>query len=224
MGEREATMITVHVLRMERDLSPTEYCGLMGTVSSKKQKQVERFLRYEGAQQTLLGEVLIRKMLKDRFGLSNSAIVFETNTFGKPFLRSHPACHFNISHAKNYVVGAVGCSPVGIDVEAIGQMNGGVTDRFFTSQEKQYLFDHPNSERPSAFCRIWTRKEAYIKREGGGLSIPLNSVNVLDAMDDTHFHLIFENKEAVCHVCSCEAMPPTVKRHTVDGFFAAEMR
>ena len=211
-------MIAVYALRIDRNLSPKEFYRLMNMISSDKRERMERFRCFEDAQRTLLGDVLIRVALKDRFGLPNGAIVFETNAFGKPYLASNPEYHFNISHAKNYVVGAVGCSPVGIDVEAIKWADMGLADRFFTLQEKQYILDHPSSRRPIAFFQIWTRKEAYIKRKGRGLHIPLNSFDVLSPIENTWFHLIFENDEALCHICSCESMSPTISHHTVDGF------
>lgn len=217
-------MIVVYALRMDRNLSPEEYRGLLQVVSAGKREQIERYLRIEDAQRTLLGDVLIRKALNDTFGLSNSAMVFGTNTFGKPFLMSHPEYHFNVSHSRNYVVGAVSRLPVGIDIEAVGPVNVRIADRFFAQQERQYIFDHPTSERGRAFCQIWTRKEAYIKREGSGFAIPLDSINVLSPVDGTCFHLIFENTEAVCHVCSCESMPPTIQHHTVDNLFEVDVK
>ena len=210
-------MIVVYVLRMDRNLSPEEYRGLMQMASANKREQIERYLRFEDAQRTLLGDMLIRKALNDTFGLSNSTMVFGANTFGKPVLMCHPAYHFNVSHSRNYVVGAVSRLPVGIDVEAVGKVDMGITDRFFAQQEIQYILDRPSSERERAFCQIWTRKEAYIKREGRGFAIPLYSVNVLSQIDGACFHLIFENQEAVCHVCSCESMPPAIQHHTVDN-------
>lgn len=208
-------MIAVYVLRIDRNLSPNEYCDLSEMISYDKREHMKRFARFEDAQRTLLGDVLIRRALKDRCGMSNSAIAFSSSTFGKPFLKSNPEYHFNISHSKKYVVGAISETPVGIDVEEIGKMDMRIADRFFTLQEKQYILGCSNAERPRAFYHIWTRKEAYIKREGRGFQIPLSSINVLTP--DTCFHLIFENREALCHVCSCESISPTIEHLTMDS-------
>lgn len=211
-------MIAVDVLQINRNLLPNEYSRLLEVISADKREQIKQFSRFEDAQRTLLGDVLIRRALKDKCGISNRAIVFGSNIYGKPFLTSNPKYHFNISHSKKYVVGAIGCSPVGIDVETIGSMDISITDRFFTRQEKRYISDFPNTEQLRAFYRIWTRKEAYIKREGRGFQIPLGLIDVLSPIDNTCFHLIFENKEALCHVCSCESISPTIEHHTMNSF------
>ena len=216
-AKSEASMIVVYVIRMGRNLSLEECRRLVQMVSASKREQIKRYVRLEDAQRTLLGDVLIRKALNDTFGLSNGAMVFGANTFGKPVLASHPEYYFNVSHSGNYVVGAVSSLPVGIDVEAIGKVDMRIADRFFAQQEKQYIIDRPSSEQERAFCQVWTKKEAYVKREGRGFAIPLNSVNVLSQIDGTCFHLIFENREAICYVCSYESMPPTIQHYTVDN-------
>ncbi|HWR19660.1 MAG TPA: 4'-phosphopantetheinyl transferase superfamily protein [Clostridia bacterium] len=212
-------MITVYVLRTDRDLSQNEYCYLSEMVSSDKHKQLRKFSRYEDAQRTLLGDVLLRCALKERYGMLNSEIVFRTNEFGKPYLQNCPDNHINISHSKKYVACAVSLSPVGIDVEEIGNMDINTVNRFFTEEEKQYILGFPKQVQSSAFYHIWTRKEAYIKREGKGLQTPLSTINVLGPIDNTYFHLIFKNYEAICNVCSCESILPTISYPTLDSLF-----
>lgn len=215
----EGYMITVYVLRTDRDLSQNEYCYLSEMVSSDKREQLGKFSRYEDAQRTLLGDVLLRCALKERYGMLNSEIVFRANEFSKPYLQNCPDIHFNISHSKKYVACAASLSPVGIDVEAIGKMDMRIADRFFTQQEKQYIVGYSNEEQQRAFYHIWTRKEAYIKREGKGLQTPLSTINVLEPINNIYFHLIFENYEAICNVCSCESISPTISYPTLDSLF-----
>jgi 4'-phosphopantetheinyl transferase len=67
-----------------------------------------------------------------------------------------------------------------VDVEQIRQNfdHEAIASRFFSRQEQQQLAALPAAERYRGFFRCWTRKEAYIKAEGSGLSLPLHQFDV----------------------------------------------
>jgi 4'-phosphopantetheinyl transferase len=69
---------------------------------------------------------------------------------------------------------------IGVDVEHVrpSLTNDQLPERFFSPQEVAELRALPRSAQTDAFFRCWTRKEAYIKARGGGLSIDLSSFAV----------------------------------------------
>jgi 4'-phosphopantetheinyl transferase len=69
---------------------------------------------------------------------------------------------------------------VGIDVELIRSdlKIEQIAERFFSHHEIATLRALPTELRQSAFFRCWTRKEAYIKATGKGLSLPLDQFEV----------------------------------------------
>jgi 4'-phosphopantetheinyl transferase len=88
---------------------------------------------------------------------------------------------FNLSHSGNYVLIVVAEEhKVGIDVEKIrpDMENESIANRFFSSREVSELMAVPPEQRKLAFFNCWTRKEAYIKAQGLGLSLPLDSFDV----------------------------------------------
>ena len=109
-------------------------------------------------------------------------LVFSLNKFGKPCLDGpHRGLHFNLSHTEGLTLLAL-CldSEVGIDVEAVRPMEDWreVAQSHFSARENKALHSTIESDRQKAFFRCWTRKEAFLKANGCGLSMPLDSFAV----------------------------------------------
>jgi 4'-phosphopantetheinyl transferase len=133
----------------------------------------DRFVADHGRLRLLLGAYL---------EADPRSLEFSVNPYGKPRVES-PRCHlsFNMSHSTMVTMVAV-ClnSEVGIDVEAIRPIAewGAIASSHFSAEENEALSAEPEALRPEAFFRCWTRKEAFIKAKGLGLSLPLNSFSV----------------------------------------------
>jgi 4'-phosphopantetheinyl transferase len=85
---------------------------------------------------------------------------------------------FNLSHTDGFAVCAAGrVRQLGVDVESMSRKTSyqELAKRFFAPSEYEYLRTLPPSSQREAFFRIWTLKEAYIKADGRGLAIPLDS-------------------------------------------------
>ena len=209
-------MVDVTIVIIDRNLKKEEYHRLSSKVSTEKQMRIERFHHFEDAQRTLLGDMLSRMLIGEKCKLSNDNISFGINIFGKPYAKHIPDLYFNLSHSGNFVVCAIGNCRVGIDVEEIKPIDLTIAKHFFTQAETRYILKHSKKERLNVFFRIWTMKEAFVKCQGRGLSIPLNSFSVLDSDTDLAFDRIFENSTAVCYVCSAQKVRPDFTYLTID--------
>ena len=91
----------------------------------------------------------------------------------------HSPYQFNLTHAHEYALICVALDrPVGIDIEYMPRRlddAGALVRRFFSEAEQATYFSLPRMLRRHAFFNGWTRKEAYIKARGEGLSHPLDS-------------------------------------------------
>lgn len=156
--------------------------GYMRYISEERKKRIERFRFERDKIMSLYTELFIRSELSRQSGLSGQDILFEYSERGKPFLAQNKDLHFSVSHSGNCIVFAGHTLPVGVDVEKIKEMREKVAKRYFTEREQKYIFD--SQDKDIAFYYIWTRKEAYLKKTGDGLSKKLISFEVLgDAVE-----------------------------------------
>jgi 4'-phosphopantetheinyl transferase len=132
----------------------------------------ERYVISRGILRMLLGEYLNENPQK---------IKFNYTTYGKPMLQNKSSLAFNISHSGNKAVfGFVTDVEIGVDVEKV-KTDFNVLDiarNFFSPKEIESLENQQKELLHRAFFRCWTRKEAFIKAEGSGLSFPLDAFSV----------------------------------------------
>jgi 4'-phosphopantetheinyl transferase len=131
---------------------------------------------------------MLRDVLSRYLGTEPQRIEFITVINGKPALAAPSAqCDFNLSHSGELALLAVTRGQtVGVDVERHRPDFAGqeIAERFFSREESGKLCALPEERRVEAFFKCWTRKEAYIKAIGEGLSIPLSTFDVAFAPDE----------------------------------------
>ena len=152
---------------------------------SRQEREVAgRFTRPTDCERHVVAHGILRILLGRYLEADPERIEFETNAFGKPGLVSVGnllPLSFNLAHSGDVVVYAVTLRrKIGIDVEKIrpdiNAMELALSQ--FADEEINNLRACTPVERPNAFFRCWTRKEAYVKARGQGLSIPLNKFAV----------------------------------------------
>lgn len=198
-------MLKIFIIKITQDLFKSEYDQLAFFVAKEKYCRIKRYYFYIDAQRALLGDILTRYAICKEFNLSNYQLSFAMNDFGKPYLLGFPSIEYNISHAGQFVVCVINDNgPVGIDVEMVKNSNLELAKQFYTESEYRYLVSQLPEIQPEYFCQLWTMKESYIKMIGKGLSIPLDSFNVLDraSVGNAYFQQFIRNKEVVGTICS----------------------
>lgn len=104
---------------------------------------------------------------------------FLRDRWGKPELQAPcGGLRCNLTHTRDLVAAAVALiDDVGVDAETTDPAIdvAGLAARFFAPAEAAMLRALPQVEQASAFCRVWTLKEAILKAIGRGLSMPLDA-------------------------------------------------
>lgn len=140
------------------------------------QQNILKYRRWQDAQLSLLGRVLLNLGLKSCYEIDEVQIMKSPNH--KPYLKDQPL-HFNISHSNELVVCAIAEFPIGIDVEFIDQTMNYLDFQFQMTQQE---FDKINCSQNQIgdFFSYWTQKESVMKAHGGGMMIPLDSFEIIN--------------------------------------------
>ena len=126
----------------------------------------------------------LRDLLAGYLAIPAADIRFEYLTSGKPQLAAEQnpsALQFNVSHSANMALIAIGSEHrLGVDIEKIrGDVDtSALAERFFSLRERAGLQALPEHLRVPGFFACWTRKEAFLKATGEGLSFPLEDFSV----------------------------------------------
>ncbi|WP_343796375.1 4'-phosphopantetheinyl transferase family protein [Gaetbulibacter jejuensis] len=141
------------------------------------QNKVLRFLRWEDAQLSLLGRILLIQGMND-IGKKFNDYQLHYTKYHKPFFIESDL-KFNISHSGNMAVCAISDEfEIGIDVELMNE----IVVKSFKTHMTSYEWKKINDEEDEicAFYKYWTNKEAVVKAYGKGLSLPLKSFEIIN--------------------------------------------
>ncbi|MEJ8305410.1 4'-phosphopantetheinyl transferase family protein [Saccharibacillus sacchari] len=171
-------MTKIYMLQVPERLESGRLRRLERYVSREKKERLARFRQDADVSRTLFADLLIRRLIMSGHGLRNDEIRFDAGPFGKPSVIGLPGFEFNLSHAGNRVVCAVGNQQIGVDIERIAPIEFGIAQQFFAREEYEQLLRAEPGDRLTLFYELWTIKESYIKMTGRGLQIPLDSFRV----------------------------------------------
>jgi 4'-phosphopantetheinyl transferase len=172
----------VHLWRARLTVDESELESAAALLSTDELARVRRFRRASDARRFAVARGVLRRLLGAYLDADPRELVFEYGAHGKP--RVSPGAgdgvSFNVAHSgETALLAFVRGREVGVDLEAIRDPAPlGVARQFFAEEELRALFDLPEAEQAGAFYRCWTRKEAYLKATGTGLSAPLGTFAV----------------------------------------------
>ncbi|MEP6732480.1 MAG: 4'-phosphopantetheinyl transferase superfamily protein [bacterium] len=174
----------VHVWRIRVDEMADN--GRLSVLSGKEQERARRFHFDTHRRCYIVSHSATRRILGGYSGASPETLTFTEGEFGKPSLvRAPGACalEFNLSHSGDLALLAVSRGgEVGVDVERwnaqIEHLN--LAEHFFSESEQQALrgLTHADELVVAGFFAAWSRKEAYLKASGHGITRGLHHFDV----------------------------------------------
>jgi 4'-phosphopantetheinyl transferase len=155
-----------------------------GFLSPDELERASRFRFEPHRSQFVLTRGTLRSLLGTYLGISPRGISFQYSDHNKPAVQesgNEQRIEFNLSHTEGTAVFAFTRGRrIGVDIEKLRSdfEADEIAERFFSYAERAALREIPAAHRYEFFFRVWTRKEAYIKALGEGLSHPLHQFDV----------------------------------------------
>ena len=173
----------LHVWRASLDVSLAVIRRLESTLNVDEKLRAEKFVVPQARERFVATRGILRELLARYLEIESEKIDFMYGSQGKPSLSSvhNSTVRFSVSHSREMGLFAFArYTEVGIDIELVKPDFKGmeIATHFFSSEEIAALAKLPPELGVEAFFGCWTRKEAYVKARGQGLSIPLRSFTV----------------------------------------------
>jgi len=228
----------IHLWRISLGAELGDVNSLVEVLSPAEQQHAARFHFAPDRRRFVIRRAVLRQLLATCLGQHPSAITLEIGPHGKPAVSGQAGMNglrFSSSHSGDMALIALACGrELGVDLEQHRLMTDAaeVAKQFFSPAEVIELTCLPLSLKKAGFFNCWTRKEAFVKATGLGLTYPLNRFTVslapgkpaqllkveddpdaltrwglisLDVAPDCSAALVYEGMPAVLKCFSCQA-------------------
>ncbi|MCI0504571.1 MAG: 4'-phosphopantetheinyl transferase superfamily protein [Gammaproteobacteria bacterium] len=174
----------MHLMVASLEFLATDRERILSVINEEEQSRAQRLINAAHRDNFRLVRGALRLCLEQYLGLPAETLRFTVNPYGKPEIdpaQNPRALRFNVSHSHQMVAFIFTLGKcVGIDIEFIKPLRNmdGLARHVCNPRELTEFNALDFAARREAFFRLWTRKEAFIKAKGQGLSMGLRSIYI----------------------------------------------
>lgn len=178
-----STKGVVHIWSVYLDPAPEHVAQMTARLPDYETERASRFYFQQHRRRYRVAHGALRTILGHYLGAEPKSIHFDHGPKGKPSLAdpAHQHLAFNLSHSAELALVGLTLKPtIGVDVEELRPLRDlmRLAEHTFAPPEYEVLKNLPEAQHIEGFFNCWTRKEAYIKATGLGLSQPLDQFHV----------------------------------------------
>lgn len=170
----------VHLWLTRLVFSDDQLFSYQNLLSDAEMMRGNRLIKRSDQEKFFLSKAILRRILARYLNLPPEKIEFKLGKNGKPYV-DRADFHFNVSHSGDcLLIGVTAGNEIGVDVEHVREKQDviALAERFFSKAEYDAIKILSSENQIAAFYRCWTRKEAFIKATGLGLSFGLSNFEV----------------------------------------------
>ncbi len=188
--------IDVWKVDLERD--PRDLDSFFQLLSDDEKVRANKYVFARDRGHFIAGRGMLRKIIGGYLDKSPDEIKFSIRHYGKPDLTGEASdLRFNVSHSRGIAVIAVSLKrEIGVDIEFVDPDFDvfSVAKNIFSAEEILRIEALPLNLQTATFFAGWTRKEAFLKAMGDGLSSPEELQTAISFMNgDDVFYRSVEN-------------------------------
>ncbi len=183
IGRPQLAPEEIHLYAVPLDPGTACQTRLRSVLAADELERAARFHFERDRRRFVVARGVLRYLLSAYLPQAPAAHRFVYGAKGKPALANGPSepLFFNVSHSEERVlIGLTRALPLGVDIEYLRPMSDAqsIAERFFSTGEAEVFRRLPEGQQTAGFFNCWTRKEAYLKATGDGLSAPLDSFDL----------------------------------------------
>lgn len=160
-------MTKIFIVNVREAIACDTFNFLIQFVDGDKRNRILKHKIKQDADNMLIGEILAKASIKSVFGIDIGKQNFVCGKNQKPYLLDYPGVFFNISHSGKMVACAVSDKPVGVDIQQITPYKERTAQRVCGETELKKITQ--SDDKASEFAKIWSKKEAFLKKNGDGI-------------------------------------------------------
>ena len=169
----------IHIWKIQLDKMQDHIDSAFKLLSEDEKERSHKYRIENKRKSYILTRATLKLLLQ--YYMQDKPYTIYKNHYGKAYIKQSQL-YFNISHTKDMSLIAFSKGDeIGIDLESI-DCDSSIIDisaRYFTKMEHQWMQSIPKAKKMEGFLYCWVRKEAYIKAIGLGLSLPIDSFEVI---------------------------------------------
>ena len=172
---------TVYVWRIFLPSFYADIARLGRIISQDELASAKKFVHKRDGERYLIAKAFQRSVIAKYLDVDSSALRFDIEAHGKPYLVDNKELQFNLSHSGDFALLAVSKgAAVGVDIERTREKIDcqAIAKRFFSKDEFECVDSLKGLQQVDAFYRCWVKKEAFAKAVGWGVSFPLAEFTV----------------------------------------------
>lgn len=188
--------------------------SILGYLSPKELELYKKIADPKVKKRFACTRTMLRNILARYLSTPTQQLIFLQNKYGKPFISnelSSTKIHFNAAHSNDIIICAFNHrTSVGIDIEYV---NYNVEDLLLESQhilspdELQYIKNLPYLKKLHIFYKIWTVKEAHLKRIGVGITGVMSKVKILSDLKNVYGTVLVESTNSSSFILPLQNLP-----------------
>tara|TARA_R110002020_G_scaffold235877_6_gene448193 strand:+ start:74 stop:814 length:741 start_codon:yes stop_codon:yes gene_type:complete len=153
-------------------------------LTSEELEKSSSFVHQEDRYRFVLGKIYLRKLIAKYLKIDPKDVRFGMLEYNKPYLLNMPNLNFNISHSGDFlIIGITNRWPLGVDLERMNS-NVDLYNLIYSTMSSTEIGSILNSHSPrEIFYKHWTRKEAFLKGVGIGLTDRLKDISCNDGLN-----------------------------------------
>jgi len=215
------TDFDIHIWCASLSASSEALSRYTSLLSQDELERAKRFYFEKDRNHFIVGRALLRTLLGSYLDMEPSQIEFVYGQYGKPALKAgihEKTLEFNLSHSKDFAVYAFDLNhKIGIDLEHVHPMADmdDFARQFFSLRENVLINSLAGKQKEEAFFKIWTCKEAFLKANGSGITVPIDQVETTLESDGSVRLTSISEREEQAELWRLESFTP------ISGYQAA---